>query len=188
MEELLKLNKEDVARNLKPQSLRTAQIIQFAVIIGPVLFFGVCLVLGATVEGPPAGEPEVEMLLLPIAGFMLLGALIAGSVVPNLILKPDSLAGRAASLAGDPVEWAVSLYRLVVLIRMSLLEGAALFGLVILMLAVLGNRLGEYPVIWLSALPLLVHAACGFVTFPSRSNVVEFIETRILAPLRHRSG
>jgi hypothetical protein len=188
MEELLKLNKEDIAKNLKPQSLRTIQIIQFAIIIGPLLFFGVCLLLHAMGKGSPAGEPELEMLMLPITGLMFLGSLVAVGFVPNLILKPDSLAGRAAGMAGDPVEWALSIHRVVVIIRMALLEGAALFGLVVLLLAVMGGRLFEYPILWLSTLPLLVHVACGLITFPSKNSVVEFIDTRIVKPLRRRSG
>lgn len=188
MEDLLKLNREDIARDLKPQSLRTTQIIQLATIIGTVLFFLVCIAINATVEGPPAGEPEMEMLMLPILGLMFIGALIGASLVPKLILKPDSLAGRAADIGGDPIEWALAIHRVVMLVRMSLFEVVAIFGLVILILAAMGNRLGEHPIIWLSALPLLIHVVYGFVTFPSKNTVVEFIDTSIIKPLRHRSG
>jgi len=188
VEELLKLNKEDISRNLNPQSLRTTQIIQLATVLGPVLFFFVCIAINATNEGPMAGEPETEMMMLPLLGLMFIGALIGASVVPNVILKPDSLAGRAAGLTGDPLEWALSLHRVVMLVRMSLFEGVAIFGLVIIILAAMGNRLGEYPVIWLAALPLLIHVAYGLVSFASKNTVVEFIDTRIIKPLRHRSG
>ena len=188
MEELLKLNREDIVRSLKPESLRSIQIIQLATIIGPVLFFFVCIALNAIAEGPASGEPEAEMLMLPILGLLFVGALIGAGVVPKVILNPDGLAYRAANLSGDPLEWALALHRVVMLIRMSLFEMVSIFGLVIIILAVMGNRLGEYPVIWLAALPLLILVAYGLVGFPSKTSIAEFIDTRIIKPLRQRSG
>jgi hypothetical protein len=189
MDELLKLTRADISNKLNAKSLQVTQILQFALILGPVLFFGVCMLLKyMQVKGLPGDEPDLEMLMLPITGLMFVGMLVAVNLLPMLLLKPQSLAKKVNSLAGDPVEWAVQLHRTITIIRMALTEGVALFGLVTIILAVLGNRLDDNSIIWLATLPLVVHVGYGILSFPNKSNVVQFIETRIVGPLRRHSN
>jgi hypothetical protein len=172
------------------------QVIQLALLLGPLVFAAVILYLHlgpfAGGGGTETGDPGLLHSMLLVTASVTLGALAGAAAVPALMLKPERLAARLGSevrlpdgrVITDPVERTVIVYQNVQILRLALIEGSALFGLVVLSLAVVGRHLDETPVAWLAVLPLAIHLLFGMLTFPTRSAVVRFVEERILQPLR----
>jgi hypothetical protein len=130
--------------------------------------------------------------MLLVTGVVTLGALLGYLLVPGLLLQP----GRVAAMLGreqrlpdgrvvdDPTERLLLLYQTVAIIRLALLEGAALLGIVTLLLGVTTGSLEGNLVLWLALLPLAIHLAVGAMTFPTPERVAAFLEERVLRPLR----
>jgi hypothetical protein len=108
--------------------------------------------------------------------------------MPSVMLKPETLHARVkSSPPSDPVAWMTAQHRLIMIIRMAILEGGALMGLTVLILAVMSRVLVEEPLLWLGAIPLAVHVLVGVLTFPTQESVVTFMDESIVQPLRRIS-
>lgn len=193
MPEIMQLGRAEVQEGLRDQDLRTTQIIHIATVAGPVLFLAVVIflrsmpgALGGAGGGAEMG-PDLGLTLLPITGVIALAAIVAAVVVPNLMLKPQVLAKRLEA-ASSPVSTMVALHRTLDIIRLAILEGAALFGLVVLLLSVMGGYLDDNPVFWVGLAPLGILVLVGLVTFPSRTYLTSFILDKMLQPARRHLG
>ena len=196
MEELLRLNKEDLSNKINQQSLKTIRIIQAVLIIGPIVFLVVILCLyafgsdGAAEREP--GTARFMMTLLSVLGPLFVGTMLVAYFAPATMFSAKNLSELAkqnlrlpeGGNASGPVEWMLHIHRNAVVIRMAALEGSSLFGLVILLLGVIGNSLQSQPIIWFAALPLIVHVLIGLRTFPNKENVINYMDQHILQPLR----
>lgn len=190
MEQLLRLTKEDLRRELNANDLRVTLIIQLALTAGPIMFFAVILYLNygiyAQSPPPPTSDLSVTMMLLHVTAFLTLGAIAAAYIVPSMMLKPAMLKKKAGS--DQPVRWMTFLHRTLTIIRLAILEGAALLGLVVLIIASMGRFLDDNPVLWFAIVPMVIHVVASLLTLPTKSSVVEWMDTRILKPLQRTSG
>jgi hypothetical protein len=112
------------SRHIIDQRLRVMQIVAASLAMGVAAFAVVVLALGALNE-PPSNE-----IIAYIAA-----AFAAASVVAQLIV-PDALA--AAALKANPkrdAETVCGVYQIRMIIALALLEGAAFFNVVALMIA-----------------------------------------------------
>jgi hypothetical protein len=193
MESLTQLSREDIRRGLKEADLRTTLIVQMALVVGPVLFFAVVFGLHVAGTSSPArgssGFP-VNLVLLPMLGVFSLAMLAVYVKLPDILLKPASLKTRleTGQAGTDPIAWMVGLHRAFTIMRLAVTEAAALFGLAILLMAVMDGTSRADPVVWVSGAPLAIHVLAGLLNLPTRESVTGFIENRIVRPLRDAIG
>ncbi len=160
-----------------------------------VMVFSVVLLLAAvwfqmepkiTAGTTPAWFPVFQgMMLLFIAGLYVVA--VWG---PKLWLKPERLhqlilgAKRKNENDQDAILEMLSLTaRMVLVLRVSILEAAALLGCVVLFVAAHFHLLFHNPLLWLNALPVLVLLIFVFLFFPTRMRIARFISTHILTRL-----
>lgn len=200
MDAFRSLTRDSLRARLDGPALRNLRIIQAALMLGPLIFFLVVLFMAARMEpaapGEGGGDPGLAGVMLLVTLFVTLSAVGGYRLVPRLVLQPGRL---TAALEGeqrlpdgrvvdDPAERLLLLYQTVAIIRLALLEGAALLGTVTLLLGVTTGSLEGNPVLWVAVLPLAIHLVVAAMTFPTPDRVAAFLEERVLRPLRDASG
>lgn len=178
--------------------LRGLQILHVAFALGIFLFAVLILALfsSGVLEGPrgPGGGKDASFLsilslvhaLLACASWALAFPLFRAGLARGGFRAPardpagDSVSPGAAGTPGETVAVFVQRLRGASLLRLAILEGPALFGLVICLVAASEGVLGDAPVYWLNSLSALLFLLFAGIAFPSRS--------RILALFRNQQG
>lgn len=144
-------------------------VVHLALTLGPVAFLGVVVYLwSVTTPGdqPPKRE-LLDLLSLVHAGLLL-------TLVPlGLLVLPKILLGRAvrgASGAHFALRVATAVEGACIL-RMALVEGPALFGTVVVLLAVLQGALQEQPLYWANTASTAVLLVASVLAFPTRGRL-----------------
>jgi len=156
---------------------RVMQIIVAALILGVLFFFAIVVGLHAGGERPGAGQ---QVLITYVGVLAALGAVAMSMVIPGLIASQM----RQAVVSGHPPRWQsnvgnaaeigdagplAAVYQTRMIIRCSLLEGAAFVNLVAYMLERQSLSVGIVVVL----LALLA------VQLPTRSRVVDWVESEL---------
>ncbi len=162
-------SKQAIRHALGDAELKALQAIQAALVTGVLLFGLVVVVLAIRPQSigaaPPTPAATLTLLSL-VHGVMALGAWAAAFLLHGALLR------SAGAGAGAP-DGALSLaaLRKATLVRLALLEGPALFGLVVCLLAALGGTLREAPIYGLNAVSALAFLAFAALSFPTRERV-----------------
>ena len=162
------MDQEDAERRLEefkayitsPQS-KGILIIHMALVMGVVLFGIVAIVVTAQKEAH-------EMLLLP--------AIASGMAFSNLIIASFVYkTGIAKINPGEDIQSLFGKIQGMQLVRMAMMEGAAIFGCVCILLG------GKTPLYYgLSAFPIIAFLAAAIIWFPSQSNLIKVFTVNIL--------
>jgi hypothetical protein len=185
------LGREDLERHLDPARVRTLQILQIALTVGPLLFAGVIALVYFTQPvppeaKPPGGDESITNILLAGLGALVLAVLSMAAMLGRLWVKPARLA-RLLEQAAGPQQVTAALLQdqfQFTLLRLALSEGLAVFGLVIVLVAVIHHSLASEPQAWLGAVPLVIHLFVSVVTFFDRASLAERIHTTVIQPLQ----
>lgn len=173
------IDRSEIEVNLPEGDLRSIQIIQLALVLGVFMFMGVVVFLTRTptaVPTPP--DPQLFKILSGVNALLLLQGYPLAFVLFGLLTKPEKLTPLPAE-PQEAVSKALGVLRSAVIVRAALLEGPALFGLVVIFLAHGQGALEPNGWIWANALaPLLFLAASG-VSFQTRKRLVELIADRL---------
>ncbi len=180
------LTREDIAHSLDANHLRVIQILQFALTAAPLAFLAVVLLVKATAAPAEATDDSTSRMMLLVLGPVAASIYVATAFMQRLMLSAPKL--RAGLPDQDtPAGWVgsfINRHRTLTIIRMSLMESAAIIGLVVVLLAVFDGSLEDQPIKWLGLLPTAVHLLYSAVTFPSRAAVAQFIHQRMVKPLQ----
>jgi len=176
----------EIAQGLTAQEFNISRIISLALLAGALMFLLVILVfyqinVERAFEVPADYELDVfvyVLLFLSVVGYYVF------IILPNFFLKPANLKKRIAQLPdqqpGQTVESSlralISIDRVFMVIRLAVLDGISIFGLVILFLAVLDGTLYEDSRWWLLTLPLLIQAGITFRYYVSREQMIARLE------------
>lgn len=150
---------------LRPSAseLRALQVVQTA-LMGGVIIFGLVVVLLA-MRPPAAGAAAIPqrvlVLLSAVHAVIALGIWALAPIVQGLLLA------RLRAQAGPNAALIAGALRSALILRLALLEGPALFGLVICLLAATSGALRATPLYWLNALSALAFLAYGVLRFPT---------------------
>lgn len=150
-------------------SIRAMKIIAAALIIGVLMFLGVVLVV---TQGNIGGIQNAGIITLVAGGFAFL--MIANHfVIPRIItgvqLKQLGASGILKQKEQEQAERMCAVYQTQLIIGMALLEGAAFFNLIAMMIEKSGVSLGAVSLL----LGLMV------VKFPTRLKVTWWIQERL---------
>lgn len=144
-----------------PSELRALQVVQ-AALMGGVFFFGLVVVLFAIRPPAASATPIAPRVLLLLSALHAAGALGAWAVAPFLQGLLLARLGARMGAVGT-----VGALRSALVLRLALLEGPALFGLVICLLAGISGALRATPLYWLNALSAVAFIGYGVLSFPT---------------------
>lgn len=142
---------------LDPQEIRALQLLQGTLTTAPVLFL---IVIIALPTGTPKGHGALEQLRTLSAAhvFTALGCLAAALVLPAKTQARILSEGGALLPA----------VRKGLVLRMALLEGAALFGGTVILEANKAGVLPDQPLLWVNSGSTVVLVAFSLFTFPTQ--------------------
>lgn len=179
----LKLNSEDFGQSLNPQGIKGLQLITLAFLIGIVSFLMVVLFLTLNRSTPPTPKPTEEQEALIFIGanlFLLFSCVMTGFILPKLQTRRSSFGDATSLKEGGVYRKAEGLYRLSFILRSSMFEAPALFGIVNIFLLGSNGVLQKTPQFWgvlaIPALCLLLIAS----GFPTRTRIESWFEMKII--------
>ena len=172
------LTAQDVDQALTDETIREATVIHLAMTGGVVLFAGVIVFLALTGDNEPTDAPHVDVLSGLVGLLFLSGAALAAFVF-RFMLAPARLGATGDDDGAALAARALEKHRAASIVRLALLEGAALFGLVVAMLAVKAGMLPQQPVYALNTVPALVMIVVGAATVPTRDRIVSTVVRNI---------
>lgn len=158
---------------LTPGEVRTLQIIYAALALGAVMIFLaftlVILLTGA--PQPAAADVSFIQVMTLVALLLTVSLLPLSGVIANRVL-------RGGGPPATPDE-AVSRIRTALILRAALLEGPALFGLVVYMLAGLRGVLQQEAIYWANLFPWILFVGFVALTFPTRDRLESLFRNRL---------
>lgn len=162
---------DEVADAIDPADVHALRLLQGALTVGPLLFLGVTL--GLPMAAPPGAQPPPQAFQAAHAA-MTLGAWGAALTVPAGRFRAFARRVReappadAAAAAGA---WTVEV-RAARILTLALLEGAALFGVVVVFLhRAAGVEPAARPDLWGALAPLLALVVYSAATWPSKRSL-----------------
>lgn len=151
------------------QQLRVMQIIAVALMMGVLSFFGVVLVI---TEGDVFGQ-QGPALITTIAAVFAGMMIVAHAVIPSIIANAQLRISNKNVEAGETLEARtssiVNVYQVQLIIALALLEGAAFFNLI-------GLMIGKH---FLSTLLVVALLLLMLLKFPTRTKVTWWVEDRM---------
>lgn len=185
MENIKSLTTQKLHEEITNEDLRNLKTIISALNIGVLLFFAVCLFLyfsGDTVINSENLDTSFnDKMLLGALGLTAL-MIVMSRIIPNNVFKKNSEAMTSFhNERSSPVKEAIQVVTTHYIIKFAMLEGAALLGLVTLILSVLNSSLHYNDIYWLAIVPMLVMNSIFILTFPNKERVVQLISDKILS-------
>lgn len=155
--------------------VRGLAVLQAALGAGPVMFWVVIAAMSQVpdLQGKVATPEQVQLvtLLSAVHGFVCLSCWPMA-----MFMFQRTLTGPAPVREGDAP---LARLRAATILRLALLEGAALFGAVVCFMALQFGAARKLPLVWLNAISTFVLLFVVIVTFPTKERV-----TRTLRALR----
>ena len=182
MENIKGLNTQKLDELIKDKDLKGIRIITSALNGYTFLFFAIILFL--YFKGDPAPKPgpadtELNDIMLIVALSITAIMIIASQIIPNNVFKKFKVTSK--STEGSIVNKSLGLITTHYIIKFALLEGAALFGLVTLILSVFNSAIRYNDIYWLAIIPMLVMNFIFILSFPTKERVIQLINDKILS-------
>ena len=187
--DLSSLSKAQIAASVRAADVKSLRTVYLVMIFSVLLLLAAVwfqLEHHAAVNRQPAWFSIFQgMMLVFILG--LYGIAVWG---PKRWLKPERLhrilhgAAQKQAEDNDAVLEMLSLTaRMVLVLRVSVLEAAALLGCVVMFVAAHFNLMHRNSLLWLNAIPVIVLFLFVLLRFPSRERIAAFISSHILKRL-----
>ena len=151
------------------QQLRVMQIIAVALMMGVLMFLGVVLVM---TQGDVFGMQQPGLITIIAAGFafiMIVNHFVIPSIIANAQLKRLAGGGTSDAEKEQRIASLASVYQVQLIVGLALLEGAAFFNLIALMI---GKSAASIAVV-------VVLLSLMLLKFPTRTKVTWWIQDRI---------
>lgn len=188
MDQFENLTAEDFRKVLTQQSLKELQIIFLALGFGIFIFTIVLFFIYNAISEIVTSGDTSQILLLSIIHFILLLCcfplskylfenIMRGKWVSKFSLK--SLGKPDDAVQEEPARAFWDRLRSAHIIRLSLFEGVALFGLVICTLGMFDGVMQIYPVFWLNLMSILVFGMILVSNFPTAEKMENFFREHI---------
>lgn len=165
---------QDVYHAMTPAIVKSYQVFYFANAIGVLVFFFVVLFLflqsfsNPSIQTDPSAEEYVMMLTMLHLTVLVIAYLAATFVYRKILARAFSSEQRSVS-----AEAVLSSMRLAGIVRLAVMEWAAFFGLVVLVVATQQWVLQGAPEYWINLISTVIMFGFVFLTFPTRSRLEE---------------
>jgi hypothetical protein len=167
-----------IAEALTSAYLRPLAIIHLAVSAGPILFAVIVLfVMSTTGEVAPEAQDNSLLNVLSLANIFIMGSawFVGTFIFQRLCSKQTS----DESTETDPtlrVERVLASLRNGLMVRLVMIEGAAIFGLTVCLISIMRGVLPKESVYWFNLAPLAVLLGYSLTNFPSKSKIISIFE------------
>ncbi len=173
---------------LTPQRIRVFMIISLALLTGCTLFLGIILFLYSKTESAEmVSENSVLPLMSLVHGCMALVGYIPAYWIGRYFASPKGLMTLAKNSAGAVTGENMTMESRCIgamftgfMIRAAILEGMALFGLIVCLLGVLDGQIHLQPVYWGNLFSYILFAAVTVWTFPTKSRLETIFKERFM--------
>jgi hypothetical protein len=169
---------QDLYHAMTPAIVKSYQVFYFANAIGVLIFFFVVLFLflqsfsNPTIVADPAAEEYVMMLTMLHLTVLVLAYLMGTFVYRKMLGRAFSAEQRSLS-----AEAVLSNIRLAGIVRLAVMEWAAFFGLVVLVVATQQSVLQRAPEYWVNVISTVIMFGFVLLTFPTRARLEEVSQT-----------
>lgn len=194
MEEFYGLNRMELESKLPDEQIRITQIICLAMMIGVFMFMAILIFMYFQNENINNNYADYDTSSV----FSVVLVIIAGivytmfNVIPKIIFSPEKIKQRLSQgiptyqemVVSDPVIRLLLLHRAQMIIKMAMLEGVALFGLVNLFYFITDGTIYTNNNYWLVLIPAFIMFVYIIINFPTKQKIAEQIEKDFLEPLR----
>lgn len=164
---------DEFEKLLTDDTLRSMSIIQAALGSGVVLFMFIVIAMYFSMESSQAGDPQLIWILTLVHFILAANMIFLSSWMYKRRLTAGAIAKSSPTGTIDAASCLDAL-RNAIIIRLAFLEGAAFYGLVVCIVAVMNGVMQENPIYWInlaSAFVMLLHVVW---LFPSRDRLIEF--------------
>lgn len=169
------VTREAVARLYAAQDGHALKILHVALMSGVVMFL--IVVVGVI---PPNPDADAQQTIENMKVFTLVnGALALGAISMSFVITRARYVAMGSGYAEDPEGGAQQFMgdlRGLHILRMAMLEGPALFGVVIVFLAKTGGALEAQPNLWLNLLTTLACLTIMAFLFPTQKAVLSIYD------------
>ena len=174
MESVRKPPVEEFEQLLTDETLRSMAIMQAALGSGVVMFMFIVIAMYFTYE---SGNGDTGMIwILTLVHFVLAVNMIFLSFwIYKRRLTAEAVKKLSTTGTIDAAA-CLSALRTAIIIRLALLEGAAFYGLVACIVAVMGGSMQENPIYWINLGSAFVMLFFVVWLFPSRERLIEFYQ------------
>ena len=177
MSEQQPLSMKDCMEHLtnNKQQVQGIKILQLALPIGVLTFIGVvCGLYFLNLGNPPKvqeGSGQMILILSLLHGLVTLtNTILALAVFPKVMLSPEKC--RQFTKPAQLFEK----FNATRILQLAMIEGAALFGVVICIIGVLGGNIYHQPLIWLNLASSMILFSFAFSTIPNEQSMRKFFE------------
>ncbi len=195
MEENVNLNRSELESILPIQEVRISQIINMAMMVGVIIFSLIIFYMHSLTSSDEFyydSETNISPLLSKIFIFIALINYSLLYIIPKFVFSPqvikNKLSASVISNQGETLTDSISkliyLNRTYMLIQIAILEGVALFGLVILFISIQEGLIYTNSYYWLLFTPTIIMIIYIIKNFPTKQKIAQQIEENILKPLR----
>lgn len=170
------ISRTELTNSITPEYVRTMGVLRIALLGGVTMFYVVIAVIssqGALKSGDAADVAQINLLSM-IHGAIALVAVGLGLVISKSMLRKERITETEPSAV---IGQALALYRTSTILLIAPIEGAALFGAVVVLLAGQGGLLDTDPGYWLNAGSAVLLLLIGLATFPTRERIVNTVTT-----------
>ena len=166
---------DSFAAQLRNEEVLTLQIIYASLAGGIVLFTAVVLFLSLTAaQGGPATDPALVRILTGVELAITVPLIYVSSLVFRTRLESAARDDRVPNASLPAV------LRSALILRVAILEGGAMFGLVVCLIAVTSGVMQTNPAYWINLIGVLAMLTVVSQGFPTRDRLVEIYQSRIL--------
>ena len=194
MDEFYGLNRMELESKLPDEQIRITQIICLAMMIGVFMFMAILIFMYFQNENINNNYADYDTSSV----FSVVLVIIAGivytmfNVIPKIIFSPEKIKQRLSQgiptyqemVVSDPVIRLLLLHRAQMIIKMAMLEGVALFGLVNLFYFITDGTIYTNNNYWLVLIPAFIMFVYIIINFPTKQKIAEQIEKDFLENLR----
>ena len=188
-------SKTEIGAKISAQDVKATQIMNIAMVAGVILFTFLIIFLSTkSVDNPENTGIDIfvlSILIITLIIFALFSYLIV-YFVPQFLFSSSKLEKRInqpfydaqRNETNEPSLKLMQLFRIQMIIRLALLEFVSLFGLVLLFLSINQDYIDSHPMAWLLLTPALIQIVYTIKNYPTKDNIIEFIENNMLHKLR----
>ncbi|MBK8946667.1 MAG: hypothetical protein IPM32_15545 [Ignavibacteriae bacterium] len=174
----MNLTFENIYSNISHEQLKTSQIIAIALGLGISLFFGVTMIMyyNNLPNDPNVYEEPNNLLYLKFVCILVFfTTLVLSYFQPTRIVKAQFETLKNTDSSKVDINSLEAIHRTYLIIRLAILEGGGLFGLVIFFLSVLDFTIYAFPIYWICVIPALVMVLHVILLFPTKTKVSNYI-------------
>lgn len=179
MSTLLQLSESEFERILTPDHLRPIQIVHVALMTAATMFAFVVVLLYFQSSSTENVDVEVVNILTGVHALFAFGAFGISRILTERMFTERYL-NNAIDTATAPYEDSLSVIRVALIVRMAMLEGVSIFGLVVCVIAVTSGIAKHEPLYLFNMASYVLFIAIGINTFPTKDAVMDIFRRYIL--------